>query len=261
MADYNCSPPQIDHFVRDDKFNAFRLPVGWQYLLNNDLGGPLNATNFNTYNRLVQGCLSSGAQMCIVDIHNYARWNGGIIGQGGPTNEQFANVWSQLATVYKNESRIAFGLMNEPHDLPNIITWAGSVQAAVTAIRSAGATSQYILMPGNNYTSAMAFVESGSGPALLNVTNPASSGLSGYDKLIFDVHKYLDYDNSGTHTECVTNNINSTFVPLAGWLKAVGRMAMLTETGGGNTASCEVDLCQELAFLKCVQAHNLSNSG
>lgn len=190
--------------------------------------------------------------MCIVDIHNYARWDGLIIGQspGGPTNAQFANVWSQLATAYANESRIAFGIMNEPHDIPDIITWAGSVQAAVTAIRSAGATSQYILMPGNNYTSAMAFVENGSGPALLNVTNPASSGLTGYENLIFDVHKYLDYDNSGTHTECVTNNINDTFVPLAAWLRGVGRMAMLTETGGGNTASCEVDLCQELAFLE-----------
>ncbi|KAJ9627289.1 Endoglucanase EG-II [Taxawa tesnikishii (nom. ined.)] len=124
----------------------------------------------------------------LVDIHNYARWDGGIIGQGGPSDADFASVWSQLATAYANESRIAFGLMNEPHDVPDIIRWSQSVQAAVTAIRNAGATSQYILMPGNNYTSAMAFVENGSGPALLNVTNPASSGLSGYERLIFDVH-------------------------------------------------------------------------
>jgi hypothetical protein len=32
--------------------------------------------------------------------------------------------------------------------VPNISTWAGSVQAAVTAIRNAGATSQLILLPG-----------------------------------------------------------------------------------------------------------------
>lgn len=29
--------------------------------------------------------------------HNYARWNGAIIGQGGPTNAQFATLWSQVA--------------------------------------------------------------------------------------------------------------------------------------------------------------------
>jgi hypothetical protein len=28
--------------------------------------------------------------------------------------------------------------MNEPHDVPDINTWAASVQAAVTAIRQAG---------------------------------------------------------------------------------------------------------------------------
>jgi endoglucanase len=47
--------------------------------------------------------------------------------------------------------------MNEPHDL-NVTTWATSVQAAVTAIRNAGATSQYILMPGDQYTSAQTIV-------------------------------------------------------------------------------------------------------
>jgi hypothetical protein len=32
--------------------------------------------------------------------------------------------------------------------VPSISDWAGSVQAAVTAIRGAGATSQMILLPG-----------------------------------------------------------------------------------------------------------------
>ena len=82
--------------------------------------------------------------------------------------------------------------MNEPHDIPDINAWADSVQAAVTAIRNAGATSQLILLPGNNWTSAETFVSNGSGAALSQVTNPDGS----IDKLIFDVHKYLDYDNS-----------------------------------------------------------------
>lgn len=39
-----------------------------------------------------------------------------------------------------------------------------------------------------------------SGPYLLKVTDPAG----GTSKLVFDVHKYLDSDNSGTHAECTT---------------------------------------------------------
>lgn len=130
----------MQHFVNDDNLNIFRLPVGWQYLLNNNEGGQLDATNLANYDQLVQACLATGAS-CIIDIHNYARWSGQIVGQGGPTNDQFASTWSQIATKYKDQSKILFGVMNEPHDL-DITEWAVSVQAAVTAIRTAGATSQ-----------------------------------------------------------------------------------------------------------------------
>ena len=38
--------------------------------------------------------------------HNYARWNGAIIAQGGPTNDQFASVWTQLAQKYGSNERV-----------------------------------------------------------------------------------------------------------------------------------------------------------
>jgi endoglucanase len=103
-----------------------------------------------------------------------------------------------------------------------------------------------ILLPGNGFTSAETFVSSGSAAALADVKNPDGTT----SNLIMDVHKYLDSDNSGTHTECVKNNIDTAFQPLASWLRQNGRKAMLTETGGGNTASCETYLCEELQFLK-----------
>ncbi|CAJ2502783.1 Uu.00g101770.m01.CDS01 [Anthostomella pinea] len=235
-------PGQMAHFVNDDSMNIFRLPVGWQYLVANQLGGTLDATNVANYDKLVQACLGTGAS-CIIDIHNYARWNGAIIGQGGPTNEQFASLWSQLATKYGSEPKIFFGLMNEPHDVPDINLWADSVQAVVTAIRNTGAENT-ILIPGNDWTSAQAF-PTNSGPALLSVVNPDNST----DGLIFDVHKYSDSDNSGTHTDCTTNNIATAFSPLADWLRSNGRQAINTEMGGGNTASCETLICQQVQFV------------
>lgn len=60
--------------------------------------GKLDQTNVGQYNELVQGCLATGSY-CIIDIHNYARFEGQVIGQGGPTNEQFANLWSQIANM------------------------------------------------------------------------------------------------------------------------------------------------------------------
>ncbi|KAH8101865.1 endoglucanase [Cristinia sonorae] len=234
---------QMNHFVQNDGFNVFRLPVGWQFLTNDVLDADIDEDNFTKYDALVQACLNTGAS-CIVDVHNYARWNKGIIGQGGPTNDQFAKLWSQIATKYASNPKIIFGVMNEPHDVPDIVAWAASVQAAVTAIRKAGATSQLILMPGNNWTSAETLVSNGSADALNKVRNPDGT-ITG---LIFDVHKYLDSDNSGTNAECVRNNIDNAWAPLATWLRANGRQAFNTETGGGNTASCAQFLCEQAAF-------------
>jgi endoglucanase len=84
--------------------------------------------------------------------------------------------------------------MNEPHDLNTISTWKDSVQAVVNAIRTAGAKN-YILIPGTGWSSA-GVLPTESGPTLLTVTDP----LGGKSKLLFDVHKYLDSDGSGTHT-------------------------------------------------------------
>ncbi|CAK5272164.1 unnamed protein product [Mycena citricolor] len=192
-----------------------------------------------------QACLATGAY-CIIDMHNYARWENTIIGQpGGPTDAQFAATWSQIAAYYANETRIMFGVMNEPHNMPNITQWAGSVQAAVTAIRKAGATTQIILLPGDNWTSAQTFVSNGSADALNKVVNPDGS----ITNLIFDVHKYLDYDNSGTNAACVTNNIQTAWAPLAQWLRCHGRQAFNTETGGGfNDPGCLTYMCQQIAF-------------
>ncbi|KIO31992.1 glycoside hydrolase family 5 protein, partial [Tulasnella calospora MUT 4182] len=185
---------------------------------------------------------------CIIDIHNYARWNGNIINQSGGavTNAHFVSVWTQIATKYASQSRVVFGVMNEPHDVPDINIWAATVQAVVTAIRNAGATSQMILLPGNNWTSAQTFVSSGSAAALSQVKNPDGS----IKNLIFDVHKYLDVDNSGTHVECTTDNIQSSFLPLAQWLRCNGRQAFLSETGGGNVQSCVTYMCAQLSFIK-----------
>jgi len=140
------------------------------------------------------------------------------------------------------------------------------MQAVVTDIRKAGyieyltfvttnipltstsihrATANLILLPGNNWTSAAAFISSGSADALHKVTNPDGSK----SNIAFDVHKYSDNDNSGTHTECVTDNIDSAFGPLAEWLRCNGRQALNTEMGGGNTASCAQYICQQVKFM------------
>lgn len=190
----------------------------------------------------MQACLSTGAY-CAIDIHNFARVSTKIIGQGGPSDDQFADLWSQLATKYRDEEKVIFGLMNEPHDV-DISIWANTVQAAVSAIRDTGATSQLILMPGNNFASAGQFVSNGSGAALLNVKNPNGT----IDGLIMDLHKYLDVDNSGEHSTCTTDNINDAFAIVAAFLRENGRQGLVSETGAGSDSSVRVTRAIQLWY-------------
>ncbi|KZP31156.1 glycoside hydrolase family 5 protein [Athelia psychrophila] len=239
-------PPvsQYSHFAAQGA-NIFRIPFAWQ-LMTPTLGGSIDATWFSIFDKTVQAALSaSTSPYVILDLHNYARWDGEIIGQGGPTNAQFANLWSQVATKYASESKIIFGIMNEPHDIPSLPDWAASVQAAINAIRAAGATTQHLLLPGSSYSSAGA-LPTGAGPDLAALTDPAG----GTSQLIFDVHMYLDGNGSGQSTECVTDNVG-VLTTLVTWLKSVGnRQALLSETGGGSTTSCEKYLKSELAYVK-----------
>ncbi|KAI8627333.1 glycoside hydrolase family 5 protein [Xylariaceae sp. FL1651] len=238
----NDGPGQMNHFVKDDGINLLRIPTSWQFLVNNQLGGDLDAANLSKYNQLMQACLDTGAY-CMLDIHNFARWNGQIIGQGGPTDEQFASFWGQLASKYATNAKVIFELMNEPHDL-DVTIWAQTCQKAVAAIRQAGATSQMILLSGTNFDSAATLVSSGSADALLAVTNPDGST----DNLLLDIHKYLDEDNSGTHAVCTTDNIDA-FTTVAGYLRSKGRKGLVSETGASSDASCMTAFCAQNIFI------------
>ena len=135
-------------------------------------------------------------------------------------------------------------LMLTTQTVTDLAGWASAVQAAVTAIRGAGASSQMILLPGNGYTGASTFVSGGSAAALAGVTNPDKSTTN----LIFDVHQYLDSDGSGTSTSCVKKS--DVLAPLLTWLQDSKRQALLSETGGGSSdQSCITNVCDVIDFL------------
>lgn len=168
--------------------------------------------------------------------------DGKLVGQAdGPSNDKFSDFWGKLASKLKDNNNVIFGIMNEPHDL-DLDKWAITVQQAITAIRNAGARNQMILIPGSHFSAASTF----------NVTYPALKNVHDIDgsnnKIIFDVHAYLDSDHSGTNRDCVTANID-VFQQVQQILQANNRQAMLTETGGGQTDSCIKYLKEQMDYI------------
>jgi len=143
---------------------------------------------------------------------------------------------------------------------------ADAVQHVVAAIRHTGTEQDIISLPGAPYTLVEYFVSNGSFASLSRVTNSGRE----YENLIVDVDKSLDVDDSaevyhlaprpmlvehdtdiftgGTHAECHTENIDSTFASLATLLGRHYCIAIPSKTGDGNVTLYVQDLCQKIAF-------------
>lgn len=179
----------------------------------------------------------------MLDVHNFARFNGGIVGQGGPSDDMFVAIWVALAKMYADEPKVVFEITNEPHDL-DLDLWTATCQKVVNGIRNAGAKTQMILLPGTNFDSAATLVSTGSADALLAITNPDGST----DGLFLDIHKYLDNNNSGQLAECTTDNIGN-FTILATYLRQKKRQGLISETGASSDSSCLTDFCAQNTYI------------
>lgn len=223
-------PPttQIDHFIKQN-VNLMRVPVAWDSL-QSEMNGKLNETSLKSYVEFIEKITKQGAH-AIVDVHSFARYKRQIVGESSSTPAAaMVSLWTQLAAAFKDNDLVIFGLANEPHDL-QITTWATTVQQVVTALRKAGHHNM-ILIPGTEYTSMKAFPQWYT--AMKTVKNPDGS----FDNLVFEVHRYLDGDNSGKSKECVESHADEVAKTVE-LLKADKRQVILGETGGGSTETCE----------------------
>jgi endoglucanase len=117
-------------------------------------------------------------------------------------------------------------------------------QAAIDGIRAAGATKQYITPEGNSWTGAWTWISSGNGASLVSLTDPSN-------KLVYQMHQYLDSDGSGTSATCVSSTIFSGRLAAATkWLKDNKKMGVIGEFAGGNNDVCIAALKDGLKYLQ-----------
>ncbi|KAK0391522.1 hypothetical protein NLU13_1022 [Sarocladium strictum] len=263
-ADYAfANPNTVDTFVDEQGFNLFRVAFVLERMcpMETGLGATFNETSPR---RLVGGTVACcpGSQLtrtdAILDPHNYMRYNdpyqlpmsGSVIGNtsdpDAATTEQFAEFWHELAGRFKDNERVAFGIMNEPHDMPTQLVFDNN-QAAVDAIRATGATN-LILVPGNNWSGGHSWTQNWGGDLLPNsefmgkIKDPANNW-------VLDIHEYLDADFSGTKSECV-NSFADNLAELTAWLRANGLKAMVTEFGGSDSDACKAMVADALQYMQ-----------
>lgn len=233
------TPAEIDYFMSEG-MNTFRVAFLWERLqprANERFDEAYAAALHN----IVRYGTSRGATI-VLDPHNFARYYGQLVGSPDVPNSVFANLWARLAMKYRNNPKVVFGLMNEPHDMPTE-QWVAAANVATAAIRATGATN-LISVPGNAWTGAHSWSSDWYGTpnavAMLDYVDPGNNS-------IFEIHNYFDADASGAGTECESSTIGSERLEnVVDWARQNRKSIWLGEFGTPNTGTCEAAAVNDL---------------
>lgn len=239
-------PDKDFHYPRAKEFqpfadagmNAVRVPVIWRRLQPNG-GGELDPVALRALDKSL-GALEPQVDLVILDIHNYGRLGGVPLTDDPALAGALPDLWRRLALRYAGRPKIAFGLMNEPHDM-DAVAWRAIAERTVAAIRQAGARN-LVLVPGVDWTGAHSWMRANAA-AFTGFRDPA-------DAMLFEMHQYLDADSSGTHADCPDPGAGpSRLAAATRWLRQQHRRALLAEFGAPGTPQCLQALDGLLGYL------------
>jgi len=245
FKDYTYPAASDYAYFAGQGMNIVRLPFLWERLQPQP-AGELDAAQLALLKKAVGQAKAQG-QYLILDVHNYAKYNGARLGSEGTPPSLLADLWRRLALQFKDDDKVIFGLMNEPNAI-GANEWAAAAQAAIDAIRATGAQN-LILAPGTAYTGA----HSWSGTSYGGVSN--ATALQGLrdpaNRTAIEVHQYLDKDYSGTSADCVSPTIGvDKLRGFTQWLREQGRQGFLGEFAGGPGEVCQQAVDNMLTFIE-----------
>uniref|UniRef100_Q8WZD7 cellulase n=1 Tax=Rasamsonia emersonii TaxID=68825 RepID=Q8WZD7_RASEM len=224
-TDYTFPNTTAIQVLIDQGMNIFRVPFLMERMVPNQMTGPVDSAYLQGYSQVINYITSHGAS-AVIDPHNYGRYYNNII--SSPSD--FQTFWNTIASNFADNDGVIFDTNNEYHDMDESLVVQLN-QAAIDGIRAAGATSQYIFVEGNSWTGAWTWTQVND--AMANLTDPQN-------KIVYEMHQYLDSDGSGTSDQCVNATIGQDRVASAtAWLKQNGKKAILGEFAGGANSVCE----------------------
>ena len=233
---------EVDYYMGKG-MNTFRVGFKWERL-QPAARAAFDGAYYDRLHGIVSYATSKGASV-ILNPHNFARYYGDTVGSSKVPDSTFADLWRRLAERYKGNSKVLFNLVNEPHDI-NTEQWVGAANAAIAAIRQAGATN-LIVVPGNGWTGAHSWNSTYYGTpnskAMLKITDPK-------DNIVFEVHQYMDSDSSGGSGNCVSTTIGRERLEgFVKWLRDNKKKGFLGEFAGGNNGTCNTAVKNMLDYV------------
>lgn len=237
---------EADYFARKG-MNTFRIPFLWERL-QKSLNSPISSTELERLKETVDDITDRVTGYVILDLHNYNRYRGEIIGvDASVSNQDLVDLWKAVAFVFLDNPRVMFGIMNEPYQQP-VDSWVETANAVIEGIRAIGA-SQPVLVCGMRWSTGYTWGWSdtygeANSVAMLQIQDPANS-------VIFEIHQYLDEDNSGQDTTCVSPTIGSERLgTVTDWLREHSLQGLIAEFGAPHTETCMAAVTDMLEFVE-----------
>ncbi|KAL3424506.1 endoglucanase 3 [Phlyctema vagabunda] len=227
-TDYTWPTTSAIQTMIDQGMNIFRVPILMERIAQGTMTASLDATYLGDLSTLISFITGAGAH-AVIDMHNFGRYDGAVMA----STSDFKTFWTNVATEFKSDEKVIFDCNNEFHDMPSMDIVVSLNQACIDGVRASGATSQYIFVEGTSYTGAWTWTTSGNSDSMGTLTDPS-------DKIVYEMHQYLDADGSGTSSTCVSSTIGAERVAAATeWLQSNGKKGILGEFAGGVNADCE----------------------
>ncbi|KAG6011147.1 hypothetical protein E4U54_008263 [Claviceps lovelessii] len=224
--DYRFPDETSIHKLIQQGYNIFRIPFLMERMAAPHMTSPIQEDYFAGIRQLVDFITTDQGKHVILDAHNYGRYDDEIM----TDTEAFRTFWKNLAGRFHDNANVIFDINNEYHNMDQKLVFDLN-QAAIHGIRDSGAKEQYIMAEGNSNTGAWTWAKVNDN--LKDLVDPSN-------KLIYEMHQYLDTDGSGASDECVSSTIGVERLEAATkWLRDNNKVGAIGEFAGGANPQCK----------------------
>nr|WP_244308975.1 cellulase family glycosylhydrolase [Pseudomonas duriflava] len=226
-----------------------RFPIIWERL-QPTLGDALDPTYAALIDRTFTYASKYNVRI-ILDLHNYARYRGQIIGAGAVTYAHYQDVMTRIAQRWSGQSSLyAYDIMNEPNGA--LAYWPTAAQYGINGVRAVDKT-RPIIVEGNGWAEATRWAQWND--PLLKLVDPSNN-------IIFSAHTYFDENAGGTYETVDVGKLDPMYgvervKPFIEWLKKNGKRGYIGEFGVPDSDARWFTIMDNmLAYLKqnCIPA-------
>jgi len=228
--DYIYPSTGLIDYVAAKGGNVIRVPFKQRVLLLSDIAA---------LDKVVAYAQSKGVNT-ILDLHQYGKINGLLVGRDPNATEDLTAFWQILAKRYASKPGVMLGIMNEPN-IQNVAEWFAAAKAVHAGIRSVNTTIP-ILMPGTGWSGAHSWVKNGNAAAF--------DALPADPYLYADVHQYLDTYSTGQGQTPKPGYGTVCLKAATEWARARKRKLALTEFGFGTSDEYMREAYDALTYMR-----------